>query len=537
MIPSSLRWRLPLSYAAVALIATLVLGAVLLLTLQRYYRQQELDYLRRNGRTIGEQIVPQMEQPGLADALQAQVKGLAFLTQRRIQIFDPTRATLLADSGDPLQPDATTRLSLEVAVEGAGRQFAQSFSFQTSETESEPKVIVQNQFVNQNVGQTAVVTQTTSVEGGAADPEIVSPLQVAGTLFGFGLNTALDGTEARSSLAAIEPVFGQTGELVGYVVVSEGPDYGRDIVRSVAWGLLAAGSVAVVLAALAGWFASQRLTRPLLLLTETTQQMAAGDLSARTSPRTLRREDELGLLAAAFNTMATRVEETVTTLRRFVADAAHELNTPLTALRTDLELAAEGQTKGHDGHDGGDALQRAQRQIERLEQLTTGLLNLSHLEAPAAASELVEIDLGALVMALAEPYASRGEQKGVDFQVARPTGPVVVRGEVNQLQQALGNLFDNALKFTAAGGRVEVGVGMDAGWAAVTVTDTGIGIPADDQAYLFERFHRGRNAAAYPGNGLGLAIARAIIGRHHGQIDVSSGESGSCFTVRLPLAE
>lgn len=262
--------------------------------------------------------------------------------------------------------------------------------------------------------------------------------------------------------------------------------------------------------------------------------MAAGDLSARTLPRTVRREDELGLLAVAFNTMATRVEETVTTLRRFVADAAHELNTPLTALRTDLELAAQGQGKGDDG---GDALQRAQRQIERLETLTTGLLNLSHLEAPTTDTEQTEIDLGELVVTLAEPYASRGEQKGVDLQVTRPLEPVMVRGDVPQLQQALGNLLDNALKFTATGGRVEVGVGIDAGWAAVTVTDSGIGVPAEDQAYLFERFHRGRNAAAYPGSGLGLAITRAIIGRHGGQIEMSSSEQGSCFTVRLPLAE
>lgn len=531
MIPSSLRWRLPLSYAGVALLAALVLGAVLLAILQGYYRQQELAYLRGNGQAIGEEIGRLLNEQPLSDALEAQVKGFAFLTQARVKVLDRD-SLLLVDSGDPRQNDSTTRLSVEVALEGEGQQFTQSFTVETGQAGTGSTIVLENEFVSQGSGQTSVMTQTTAIEGGAADPALVSRLSVAGTLFGFGLNSEAGAAQERSNLVVEQPVFNLRGELVGTVELSKGPAYGRTIVRSVAWGWAAAGVVAVVLAALAGWIVSQRLTRPLLSLTETTQRMAGGDLSVRAEQPEGKRQDELGMLAGSFNQMAARVEETVTVLRRFVADAAHELQTPLTALRTDLELAAD---KANDNSEE-EPLNRARGQIERLERLTAGLLNLSHLEAGVMNSRKDVVDLGQLLTLAVEPYASRAEQKGVAFHVVRPSEPLMVMGDEHQLRQALGNLLDNALKFTAAGGSVDVDLRMDGEWVAVAVADTGIGIAAGDRPYLFERFHRGRNAVAYPGSGLGLAIARTIISHHGGEIEVVSDEGGSRFIVRLPLA-
>jgi signal transduction histidine kinase len=130
---------------------------------------------------------------------------------------------------------------------------------------------------------------------------------------------------------------------------------------------------------------------------------------------------------------------------------------------------------------------------------------------------------------------------GVDFVVevgmvaTEVAKTAVIHGNETQLGQAIGNLLDNAIKFTPEGGRVVVTVAEEETAVFLTICDSGIGIPADDMPQLFHRFHRGRNVAAYPGNGLGLAIARAIIVAHGGQLTAVSDGNGTVFTVRLPL--
>ena len=115
-----------------------------------------------------------------------------------------------------------------------------------------------------------------------------------------------------------------------------------------------------------------------------------------------------------------------------------------------------------------------------------------------------------------------------------PQVPVSVLGDEAQLQQALGNLLDNAIKFTPEGGTVEIGLCQEDEWAKLWVEDRGIGIPVEDLSYLFSRFHRGRNAVSYPGSGLGLAIVKAIVETHGGKVKGENVETGSRFTVWLP---
>jgi len=219
--------------------------------------------------------------------------------------------------------------------------------------------------------------------------------------------------------------------------------------------------------------------------------------------------------------MADRVEETVTTLRQFVSDAAHELHTPLTALRTNLELAG-----------GNDAVARAQAQVKRLEALTEGLLDLSRIEA--SVQIFTPVNLTVLAREVAEIYASQAEQANVDFVVNVPDVRLEVRGDIAQLHRVLTNLLDNALKFTSEGGMVRVALGCEGQEIVIQVEDTGIGIPETDLPYLFRRFHRACNAAAYPGSGLGLAIVKAVVEHHGGYVQAANTESGACFTVRLP---
>jgi signal transduction histidine kinase len=287
--------------------------------------------------------------------------------------------------------------------------------------------------------------------------------------------------------------------------------------------------VAVLLALLAGWWFSRRISAPVLALTASTRRMAAGDLSARAQVKS---RDELGALAVSFNTMAASVEETVAALRRFVADAAHELQTPLTALRTNLELA-----RGEGGPAGGSAyLDSAEGQVQRLNHLVRDLLDLSRLEAGVDGGSRAPLDLAACVRQASEPYASQAEQAGVTLDLRLPAGEVVVAGDEKKLRRLLGNLLDNALKFTPAGGRVTVALEEDGGWACLRVDDTGIGIPPEDLEGMFARFHRGRNAAAYPGSGLGLAIVKAIAGELGGRVCAENTTEGARFSLFLPAA-
>jgi len=221
--------------------------------------------------------------------------------------------------------------------------------------------------------------------------------------------------------------------------------------------------------------------------------------------------------------MADRVEEIVTTLRRFVSDAAHEIHTPLTALHTNLELAQE------DEH-----VVQAQTQVERLEALTEGLLDLSRIESGTQGQSLAPVSLVPLLQEVSELHASRAEQAGLTFDLSLPDASVTVQGDEEQLRRALTNLLDNAIKFTPEGGSVFLGLRQEGGFSILWVEDTGIGIHSADLPHLFERFHRGRNAAAYSGSGLGLAIVKAVVERHEGQIRAEATEQGARFTVRIP---
>ncbi|MBK8900409.1 MAG: HAMP domain-containing histidine kinase [Anaerolineaceae bacterium] len=545
MMPKTLRLRLPLSYAGIALIATLVLGAVLLITLQRYYRQQELDYLAGNAYVIGERLAPLLETDETGQ-LQANLKGLAFLSQTRVQVWTPDEA-LLADSGDPRLADENTQIAVSVEVDGVAQTFEQTAAASPADVSESTIVIEPGFFANveesivtevvdegpANVegagspGAAETITRTTTITRQVEGGSTVAALPVIGTQFGFGFGSEEASATAVSNLTVRRAIETANGRLLGFVELSEGPAYGRDILQSVFGGWLIASLVAVLLAGLVGWRASRRLVRPLLTLTQVTTRMADGDLAARTA---VQRQDELGTLGRSFNKMADQVESTITTLRQFIADAAHELHTPLTALQTDLQ--ALRQTELEPGQLA--KIERAQEQAVRLQTLTNSLLDLSRIEANTnAESEIV--NLNQLLQETAELFASRAEQSDIHFDLTLPDGILQVQGSPLRLRQALQNLLDNALKFTPAGGEVMVALDQEDNFARLTITDTGIGIPEEDVPHLFGRFHRGRNTADLPGNGLGLAIVQAIVVGMNGRITLHPLTPGTQVQLLLPL--
>ncbi len=523
LIPSSIRWRLPLTYGAISLLATVCLGSVLLFLLRSYYAGLELRYLEKNAESIGLALMD-LFQPAAAampaaerdDLLQSQLNSFSYLTETRIELFDG-EGRLVAASGKLEELQAAATLSLEVQTGEAVQSFSQTLD---GGADYSTTLIVES-------GGTRYVTRR-SVSGGTGDLSAENTnLLPVDTPERFLLG-AEPGQGARSTLVYRQEIPGPPiepgAEIPGYIELSQGPAFGGPVLRSVLWGLIIAGSIAVVLATAAGWLISLRLSRPILELTAVTGQMAAGDLSVRAQSS---RRDELGLLAGSFNSMAARVEATVMALRRFVADAAHELNTPLTALRTNLDLA-EGNAPGN------HYLLLAQKQALRLQKLNDDLLRLSHLDSGLNTDVFEPVDMRRLISDQNERYAAQAEQGELSYAGSWPDAPVMIAGHREYLLRALDNLVDNAIKFTPPGGQIMIVLSEQAQWATITVKDTGIGIEESDTGLLFNRFHRGSNAADYPGSGLGLAIVKTIVDAHGGEISVMSDSAGTQFTLRLP---
>ena len=222
----------------------------------------------------------------------------------------------------------------------------------------------------------------------------------------------------------------------------------------------------------------------------------------------------------------------------FVALVSHELRTPLTSIRGYLELVLEGE-----GGQLTDAQERflrvVDRNAERLQRLVGDLLFIAQLDAGRLSLSLGEVDLAEIAAESVEAARPAAGEKGVELVLDLGT-PAPLSADGARLGQLLDNLVSNAVKFTPAGGRVDVRIAARAGGAELVVADTGIGIRADEQERLFERFFRSRGAteAAIQGTGLGLAISKAIVEAHGGDIAVTSVEGhGTTFTIHLPQKE
>ncbi|MBN1681382.1 MAG: HAMP domain-containing histidine kinase [Anaerolineae bacterium] len=501
----SIRWQLPLSYAGIALLAAVALGGLLLFTLRNYYEQREQAYLEESAISLAGQVVKMYSDDLPEDMVQAAINLYSFLVQARIRVLDEERTAIVDSGSSPSEELVTVNFWNKPDSGEPPPPGAESM---------EPYFIVQRE------------------EPPEHDP-LLSPEQFPGYLLRTGrgpFGRLLDASTKpgeHSNQTVMVHLRTRTGEEYGYLELSEGPAFGREIVADVAEKAAVAGAIAILLAAVAGWVVSHSISTPVLALADVTAQMAEGDLTVRAD---LVRRDEFGLLAHTFNTMAARVEHTVTTLKRFAADAAHEINTPITALQMNLQLAAKAENTA----DFRSDLEHAQAELKRLETLTHSLLTLARLEADGVESEHNLFDLAVLIRQIYEQYASRAEQAGITLDLDTSLESVMIIGDESQLTRMLENLLDNALKFTPADGNVTLSLDMDPDQVYLRVADTGIGIPPDDLPKLFSRFHRGRNASAYLGNGLGLVITKAIVADHNGSIAVESNGKGTCFVVNLP---
>src|SRR5262245_50463361 len=288
----------------------------------------------------------------------------------------------------------------------------------------------------------------------------------------------------------------------------------------------------LLLAAAGGVVTARVALGPVDQMTRTARRITAEDLAQRIAVRGT--GDELDRLAETLNGMLARLESTFAQLRRFAADAAHELRTPLTALKGGIEVALRAERSGEEYR---TVLASSLEDVERLTRLAEDLLLLSRLTAGVEEAR-APVDLEPLALEVLDVGSRLAQETGVSLRLTEAE-PVTLIGTARTIRRALLNRVDNAVKYTPAGGKVELALACHDGQAELSVQDTGTGIEASQLERIFQPFVRLDEARvrAQSGAGLGLAIARSIVEGHGGELGVeSTPDAGSRFTIRLPVA-
>jgi heavy metal sensor kinase len=290
--------------------------------------------------------------------------------------------------------------------------------------------------------------------------------------------------------------------------------------------------VALLLGTFAAWWLSGFALRPLTRLAAAAREVDVHALDRRLPVRGV--GDELDRVAAAFNETLDRLGHAVADMRQFSAALAHELRTPLAALRGEIELAlrAPGVSQSQKESYGSQM-----EEIDHLTRLIDQILTLARAEAGQIHLTAAPVDLGELAGSLVNQLEPLAEARAIELRCER-SDAVVVRGDAGWLQRLLLNLLDNALKYTPEHGQVILRVSRNGNRARVDVEDTGAGLSPGDVEHVFERFFRADPArsSSAPGAGLGLSLVQWIVAQHQGSVSVQSrlGE-GSIFTVTLPI--
>jgi heavy metal sensor kinase len=290
-------------------------------------------------------------------------------------------------------------------------------------------------------------------------------------------------------------------------------------------------AVLFILAAVIGWFMARRALAGVENVTRTARRISGSSLTERV-PVT-GREDEIDQLAVTFNQMLDRIQTLVSGIKEMTDNIAHDLKSPITRIRGEAELTLVGSGSREEYE---AAAASAIEECDRLIEMINTMLFISRTEAGVTQPERAEMDIAALVRDACRLFKAPAEEKGITLDGRGPER-LALSGDIRLLQRMIGNLLDNAIKYTRANGRVDVAVRSQAGGRVeIEVRDTGPGISATDLPHVFERFYRGDPSRSLTGAGLGLSFARAVARAHGGEITAASSPGdGSTFTVTLPV--
>ena len=328
----------------------------------------------------------------------------------------------------------------------------------------------------------------------------------------------------------VEPVVPAGQGPAGYVAWADSTQPVRDLLRTVSTSLLLGGALVAGMALIGGLVLARRALAPVADVTETARAISlSGDFAARVEAGDA--GDEVGELVVAFNEMLAALEQNHQALQRFLADASHQLRSPLTTIRANLDLA---QRPGLPDAERQAILADARDEAERMGRLIGDLLGLARAES-GARLEFGPVELDALLVESVRHQREAAPHVRLSVSHVEPT---VVDGDRDRLRELIGILLDNAARYTPDGGSVAAGVEVRDGRAVIHVEDSGIGLAAEDRERLFERLYRGARARELrpSGTGLGLAIALWIVESHAGTIELADREGGGTVAlVSLPV--
>ena len=291
--------------------------------------------------------------------------------------------------------------------------------------------------------------------------------------------------------------------------------------------------LAVILASGVGWFLAKKALSPVDMVTVLARKIEAGSLNERldvSGPK-----DELGRLAKTFNDMIARLELSFKQMKQFTADASHELKTPLTVLKGEMEIALRTE-KTVEGLQG--VIKSSLEEIDKMSAIVKSLLNLAKFDSRVRLPK-DNINLDRVVEERFNQTLPMAKDKGIDMFITKKEN-VMITGDKLGIGQLLFNLIYNAIKYTPQGGRIEISLEQSDNWAIIKVSDTGIGIAEEDLPHIFDRFYRvdKERTRGAGGVGLGLSICKEIAEVHSGKIEVESeAGKGSVFKVYLPVKD
>jgi two-component system, OmpR family, sensor kinase len=359
-----------------------------------------------------------------------------------------------------------------------------------------------------------------------APPALLTRLRGGETVF----RTVTDFGEEPVRMVSLPVSVGQSRYAVQ---VAMSLDDAHAVLRAGRWLFLSMSLVILAGIGLTSALLARRALRPIDRMVTRARHIGEANLGERLPHPGTR--DEIGRLVETLNEMLGRLEQSFETQRRFTADASHELRSPLSRLRAELEVTLR-RPRGVPEYE--ETLRSCLDEVHRVQGLTEELLELARIDARQEPETAQPITVNEIVVAAVSAVTSEAERRGILVAVEH-SSEVLVNAAPVAAKVALANILDNAVKFSPPGGDVRIAVTTSREEAVIAVSDTGPGVSPEDIPRLFQRFYRGKASRAVdvPGIGLGLAISRTLIERLGGRISVeASGEKGATFTVHLPRA-
>lgn len=505
--------RMALSFALTSLMTVLILVCVIMVVwgsaFSEYTRANVVDLAK----LTSEKLADSYEQDGewTVDTLYAIAQSSSISDDIGLQVLDAEGTILYDDTWPVASVAADVKKSEAEPVPDTG-------------SAEEGSVVAIDQG---SAGQEAA----TSAEGSATAAEKDEPK------IKFDRHGLISTAPTDEEGAITEPITTSDGKVVGKVRLWV---LGSDVLltktdtafrEKTIDAMFLAAAIAVAISVMIGLFVSRMLTNPIRRITGTAKQIRDGDLSARTN---MRGDDEIDQLGETFDEMATSLEKDLKHERRLTSDVAHELRTPLMAMLATVEAMQDGVYPTDNEH-----LETVASETRRLARLVQQMLDLSRMENHTAPMNIEAVDMVELVRGIVNAQEPLFHERDLRLRFADETQGKMpfIKVDPDMITQCVINLMSNAMRYTPEGGWVIVTVGLDRKHLTISVSDTGIGIAKEDLSRIFGRFWRADASRAREAGGLGvgLAVTKQIVERHHGFISVESElEKGTTFTIHLP---